>query len=335
MQLKIAMLGAGRIGNVHCRSIQTQITNASVKWVFDLNITAAQKLAATYNIPNFSSDISKIWADPEVDAVIVGTPTPTHLDYVYQAAKAKKHIFCEKPIDFDTTKIKTALEVVSQSGVKMQVGFNRRFDPNFWFIQKRIQQQALGRVHTVHITSRDPDLAPLEYMKDSGGLFVDMMIHDLDMAAYLVNSPICEVYAAGNLVYEPKLAQYHDVDLAMVQLRFVNGALGVIENSRKTAYGYDQRVEVFGDKGYLKAENNHDSNVIYTTSDVYNAKTLPQYFFLERYQQSYINEMIQFIDAIINNQPISATKEDGYKAVVVAKACALSLQMNQPVKVIY
>ena len=252
-KLRIGVIGAGRIGKLHANNLASRVPNAELAAVSDVYEPAAKELAEKLGVPAYYSDYHKILEDPTIDAVFICSSTDTHSPISMEAAKAGKHIFCEKPIDHDIDKIRPVLEEVKKAGVKYQVGFNRRFDRNFKHVHDVVQAGGIGDVHIVKVTSRDPEAPPLSYVKVSGGIFVDMTIHDFDMVRYLSGSEVEEVSAFGACLVNPEIGQAGDVDTCIITLKFANGALGVIDNSRQAVYGYDQRIEVFGSKGCITA----------------------------------------------------------------------------------
>jgi myo-inositol 2-dehydrogenase/D-chiro-inositol 1-dehydrogenase len=291
-----------------------------------------EEWAAARGIPTVTKDSGAIISNPDIDAVFICASTDTHVPLIKQAALAGKHIFCEKPISMDIRQTEEAVELASQAGVKLQIGFNRRFDHNFKRLREHVQAGTIGEPHIVKITSRDPNPPHPDYIKVSGGIFMDMMIHDFDMARFVSGSEIEEVYAQGNVLINPVFAEYGDVDTAIVTLRFENGALGVIDNSRKAAYGYDQRVEVFGSKGNVAVSNDHPNTAeISTAAGVY--KDNPLHFFLERYNEAYVEETLIFIDCILNDKPVPVDGRAGLHAERAALAAKLSSRLNRPVKV--
>ena len=331
-KLKIGIVGAGRIGKVHAQSIIYHIPEAEVVMVTDVVEAAAKALAEKYGIPAYSTDYMDIVNNPEIDAVLVCSPTPTPADISIAAMEAGKHVFCEKPVDLTIEKIKKTAEVAEKTGRKLQIGFNRRFDHNHGKVQQLAKDGVLGNVEIIKITSRDPEPPSPEYAASSGGLYIDMMIHDFDMAMFLAGCDVKEVYAMGTSLVDPRIGQAGDVDTAIVTLTFENGALGVIDNSRRAAYGYDQRVEVFGSLGMAAGENDGDSTVkVSTAAGVVGDK--PQYFFLERYMASFIEEMKQFIAAIVNDTDVPVGIHAGLMSVVLAKAAKKSLDEHRPVKI--
>ncbi|WP_432663081.1 inositol 2-dehydrogenase [Wukongibacter baidiensis] len=331
--LKIGIIGAGRIGKVHAESITKFVPNAEVKAIADPFMNdETREWAKTMGIKEIYTDHKEILNDSEIEAVLVCSSTDTHSQMSIEAAEAGKHIFCEKPIDHDLGRIHKVLEVVEKAGVKFQVGFNRRFDHNFKAVKEAVTAGKIGDPHIIKITSRDPEAPPAEYVKVSGGIFLDMTIHDFDMVRYLSGSEVEEVYAVGNVLVDPAIGEAGDVDTAIITLKFANGALGVIDNSRRAAYGYDQRAEVFGSKGSVAVKNDTNSTAVISTVDGVNAEK-PLYFFLERYMQSFADEVKQFVDAIVNDTEVSVTGIDGLKPVLIGLAAKKSLEEGRPVKI--
>jgi myo-inositol 2-dehydrogenase/D-chiro-inositol 1-dehydrogenase len=330
--LRIGLIGAGRIGQVHAANIAFRLPQAALISVADINVEAAQALAARTNAPKASADWREVLADPGIDAVLICTATDTHAMLIEAAARAGKHIFCEKPIALNLPDIDRALAAVAGAGVTFQVGFNRRFDANFRRVRTAIAEGQIGAPHILHIISRDPAPPPLAYVKISGGLFLDMAIHDFDMARYLIGSEIEEVYAQAGVLVEPAIGEAGDVDTAVTLLRFANGAIGTIDNSRKAVYGYDQRVEVFGSKGAIQTENNFPNNAMLSTGDSIR-RDLPLNFFMQRYIESYVAEIEAFVDAVLRGTPAQVSGQDGKMAVVAAMAAQTSWHERRPVKV--
>jgi myo-inositol 2-dehydrogenase/D-chiro-inositol 1-dehydrogenase len=263
--------------------------------------------------------------------VAICSSTDTHADLIIEAAGAGKHVFCEKPVDHSLAKIDKAIDAVKKAGVQCQIGFNRRFDPNFKALRDLVQGGRIGDLHILRITSRDPAPPPAEYVKVSGGMFLDMTIHDFDMARYLSGSEVEEVYAAGGVMVNPDIGAAGDIDTAVITLKFANGAIGTIDNSRKAAYGYDQRAEVFGSGGMAATANNTPNTSVYSNADgVISEK--PLYFFLERYMESFVAELRDFVNAIREGTPTPVNVLDGRKPVVIAMAAKKSLQENRPVR---
>lgn len=329
--LRFGVIGAGRIGKIHAENLATRIPGTEVVTIADVNKESAQELAARLRVSSATDDYHAILSDPSIDAVAICSSTDTHARIIIEAAQAGKHIFCEKPIDYDLTKIDAALSAVEKAGVKLQIGFNRRFDSNFRKVRTMIAEGKIGTPHIIRITSRDPAPPPLSYVKASGGMFFDMTIHDFDMARYLSGSEVDEVYTAAGVMVDPGIGEAGDVDTAVILLRFANGAIGTIDNSRKAVYGYDQRVEVFGSAGMVQAQNNMpDSDVYYSADGVHSAK--PLYFFLERYMESFIAEMKEFAHSVQQNTTPPVVGMDGRIPVLMGIAAKKSYLENRPVK---
>lgn len=331
-KLKIGVIGAGRIGKVHTETIAQSIPEAKVTAIADVNIYEAEKLAGRFRVETFSNNYKDILDNKEIDAVIICSPTNTHAQYIVEAARAGKHIFCEKPVDLDLSIIQNAIDVVEESGVKLMVGFNRRFDSNFRKIQQMVGEGKIGDPHILKITSRDPAPPPAEYSAVSGGMFLDMTIHDFDMARFVVGSEVEEVFVNASVMVDSKIGDAGDVDTAIISLKFKNGALGVIDNSRKAVYGYDQRVEIFGSKGMIRVDNNAPDNHKYY-SEVGVHASLPLNFFMDRYIEAYACEIREFCDAIVNNKKISVGGFDGLQAVIIGLAAKKSVAEKRPVKI--
>ncbi len=331
--LKVGIIGAGRIGQVHSRSIVNYVHEAQIKTIADpLMNDDIKAFAAEMNIRNVTDDYHHILNDPEIDAVLICSSTNTHSQISIEAAQKGKHIFCEKPIDTDVSRIQEVINAVTDAGVKFQVGFNRRFDANFRAVKKAVMDGKIGDVHIVNITSRDPAPPSAEYARTSGGMFMDMTIHDFDMVRYLSGSEAVSVYASGAVLVDPEIGKAGDIDTAVITIKLANGAIAVINNSRKAAYGYDQRAEVFGSKGSVAVTNNCPSTaVISTESGIVSEK--PLYFFLERYMQSFADEMKEFFNAIRYNKPVPVGAKDGLAPVLIALAAKKSLETGAPVTI--
>ena len=330
--IKVGIIGAGRIGRVHSESITKYVKGAEIKAISDVRVTEELKeWAKGMGIPNVYEDYKLILQDPEIDAVLVCSSTNTHAPISIEAAQAGKHIFCEKPIDADVGRIQQVLAEVEKAGVKFQVGFNRRFDHNFKAIKDAVVNGDIGEPHVIRVTSRDPDAPPIEYVKVSGGMFFDMTIHDFDMVRYLSGSEVTEVYAAGGVLVNPEIGKAGDIDTAVITLKLANGAIAVIDNSRQAVYGYDQRAEVFGSKGAIQTANDTPSTAILSNVNGVIAEK-PKYFFLERYMQSFADEMACFVDSVVNDKPTLVNGNDGLQPVLIAIAAKKSLDEGRPVK---
>ncbi len=330
--IRTGLIGTGRIGRLHAENLKFRLPEAELVAVADVDEASARSCAARYGVSDAGADYRKVLERPDVRAVLVCSSTDTHTRIIEEAAAAGKHVFCEKPIDADPGRIDRAIAAVRKAGVLLQVGFNRRFDPNFRRLRQAVEKGEIGTPHQVHIISRDPGPPPLEYIRRSGGMFMDMTIHDFDMAPYLVGDEVVEVYATGGVRVDPAIGEAGDIDTATVLLRFKGGAVGIIENCRKAVYGYDQRAEVFGSGGSIRAENNHPNNVI--LSDAHHVRRdLPLHFFLERYAESYVVELRDFFSAIRTGGPSPVSGEAGRVPVVLAMAATRSLKENRPVRV--
>ena len=330
--VNIGIIGAGRIGKVHAENLTFRIPAARVVSICDVNLAAARALADQLGIPTVCDDYHTAAGDPAVDAILVCSSTDTHADVIEAAAGAGKHIFTEKPIELNLGRIDEVLRAVERADVKFQVGFNRRFDPTFARVREAVQSGEVGEPHLLHVISRDPSPPPPEYVSVSGGIFLDMTIHDFDMARFLVGSEVSEVYARGAVRIDPRIGEAGDVDTAMVMLTFENGVIGTIDNSRQAVYGYDQRVEVLGSRGGISTANLYPNQVTFSSAKaVY--RDLPLNFFMERYTTSYVNEIQDFISAIVDDRPPQPTGLDGRMSVAVGLAAKRSLREGRPVKV--
>jgi len=327
-QVNVGLIGAGRIGKLHSDNL-LQNQKVSIKAITDpfmdhiwvknrqLNVVASPEI---------------IFEDPSIDAVFIMSPSTMHAEQIIQAAKAGKHIFCEKPIALDPKLIKEALDSVKSANVKLQVGFNRRFDPNFSFIKETYSSGQIGDLYMVKIIARDPSPPPAEYVNQSGGMFLDMTIHDFDMIRFLSGSEVVEVYAAGAVLVDPAIGEAGDIDTAITTLTLENGALAVIDNSREAVYGYDQRIELFGSKGSISAENNTATRTILKTKNG-TISERPLDFFLERYQDSFRLEVNEFFTAILEDINITANGEAGLISILIGLAAKKSYTENRPVKI--
>jgi myo-inositol 2-dehydrogenase / D-chiro-inositol 1-dehydrogenase len=330
-KLKVGVIGAGRIGKVHAETISRSVPEAQIVAIADLNVAAAQELADRVSVKTVTADYRAVIQSPDIDAVIICSPTGTHAPYTIEAAKAGKHIFCEKPIALDLETIKNVLRTVEQCRVKFMVGFNRRFDSNFRKIKQMVVEGKVGNIHIVRITSRDPAPPPAEYVAASGGMFLDMTIHDFDMARFVAGDDVTEVFALGGVMVDPAIGAAGDIDTAVITLQFKGGALGVIDNSRQAVYGYDQRVEVFGSEGMVKVDNNAPDTHGYYSRDGVHA-SLPLNFFMDRYIEAYANEIKEFCQAVVENKPVSVGGIDGLMSVAIGLAAKKSLAEHRPVK---
>ncbi len=315
MTVSIGLLGAGRIGKTHAKAV-SQLANAKLAAVYDPFEEAAKEIAAQTGARIDSLDA--IMNDPAIDAVIIATPTDLHAEQIEEAARAGKAIFCEKPIHLDGARVRECLKVVEETDAKLMVGFNRRFDPNFAEVKRQIEAGAVGEVELVQITSRDPSPPPAEYAARSGGLFKDMMIHDFDMARFLLGEEIVDISAMGSSIVDPAIGEAGDVDTATVMLKTASGKIAVITNSRRATYGYDQRVEVHGSKGLVSAENKRTTTVTVANENGYTAEPLMD-FFMERYVDAYRIELESFVKSLTEGTAMSPSGIDGLKALELAE----------------
>ena len=331
--INIGIIGVGRIGRVHGESISKYVKNARVKAVADPFLNDNSRAwAKSMGIEEAYTDYKKILQDPDIQAVLICASTDQHSPLSIEAIQAGKHVFCEKPIDHDVSKIKEVLDVVKASGKKYQVGFNRRFDHNFKAVHDAVAAGRVGKQQIIKITSRDPEPPSIDYVKVSGGIFLDMTIHDFDMVRYLSGSEVEEVYAEGSVTVDPAIGEAGDIDTAIITLKLANGATAVIDNCRAACYGYDQRAEVFGTKGCVAISNDSGSNAVFSGADgVISEK--PMFFFLERYMMAYANEINSFVEAIVNDTPTPVNASDGLAPVLIGLAAKKSVAEHRPVKI--
>ena len=326
--LKIGLLGAGRIAGVHAAAI-SQNPQSKLVAISDFYPEVADKLARQFDAVMRTNE--DIIADPEIDAVLIATPTDTHSDLIEAATAAGKAVLCEKPVDLSLERARACLHNSAPSGVPVMVGFNRRFDPNFAALKASLEAGDIGKAELLSITSFDPAPPPVSYIKTSGGLFRDMMIHDFDMANFIMGEAPVSVMATASCVVDPEIGAAGDVDTAVVTLSYADGRIAVIKNSRRAAYGYDQRVELLGAQGLLQAQNMLENTVVKSTDKgVTGAK--PTYFFLERYMAAYAAEWASFVDAVTNGTALPVTLSDGIDALAMAEAATRSAQSAMPVK---
>jgi myo-inositol 2-dehydrogenase/D-chiro-inositol 1-dehydrogenase len=330
-KVKIAVIGTGRMGSVHVSNIARQIPEADLVAVCDIRLEVAQAVADECGVQRVVKDYQELLADNDIEAILIATSTNTHAFIMKDVAAAGKHIFCEKPLALELDKIDEALAAVQKAGVKLQVGFNRRFDKSFRQVREIVASGQIGRPCILRITNRDPEVPAMEFMRVSGGMFLDMTIHDFDMARFQVGE-IEEVYATGSLLIEPKLKEFDDIDTNIVSLKFANGAVGAIDNSRKAVYGYDQRLEVFCSNGTAMANNEAENTAVKGNPDGFHSAK-PPYFFMQRYAPCYVDEVRQFIECVRDDKPTPTTGADGRAAVVLGYAAGKSLRENRPVKI--
>lgn len=331
-KVNIGVIGVGRIGRLHARNLKYQVPGAKVLAVADIFEKSAREVASQLEIPIAEKDYRVLLENKDINAVIICSSTDTHAQIISEAAQAGKHIFCEKPIALDIDKIDQAIIAVKKTGVKLQVGFNRRFDPSFKKAKELVEKGTIGTPHLIRITSRDPEPPPISYIKVSGGIFLDMMIHDFDMARYLLNQEVVELMAVGSCLVDPAIGEAGDIDTAIVTLKYENGAWGTIDNSRKAVYGYDQRIEIFGSEGCVMVGNQKPTEVIINSAkDTISDK--PLYFFIERYQEAYLSEMKEFIKCVQGDTIPPVGGFDGKISVQMGYAAKESLTKGSFVKI--
>ncbi len=329
--LKVGIIGAGRIGKVHCQSIGF-IKDAKVSAIADPMMNEEiKKWARNYCIDNTYLDYHKILDDKDIQAVLICSSTDTHCKISLEAIEAGKHVFCEKPIDHSVERILAIKEALKKSNVKYQVGFNRRFDHNFAAAQKAVASGKIGELNILKITSRDPAPPPINYIACSGGLFLDMTIHDFDMVRFMSGAEVEEVYALGGVMVDRAIGEAGDIDTAVVTMKLSNGAFAVIDNCRRSSYGYDQRVEAFGSDGQVAISNDSASSAVISNAEGVTAEK-PLLFFLERYMQAYASEIAHFIEAIKTDTDVMVNVDDGLAPVLIGLAAKRSLVEKRPVK---
>ncbi len=329
-KIKFAVAGLGRIGKIHLENL-LQMNTVEVVAAMD-PMEEARIYAEEKKIPFITDNYQDLLTATDFDAVVICSPTDTHADYVELAAKAGKHIFCEKPLDLSLERVVEVLDVVKETNIKLMLGFNRRFDKEFKKVQTLVKAGAVGEPHLVKITSRDPGAPPVSYIKKSGGLFLDMTIHDFDMARFAVGKEVEEVYARGAVLIDPEIGKAGDIDSAVITLTYTDGTMAVIDNSREASYGYDQRLEVFGSKGMVRADNNtHDTHQLFNAEGVHGS--LPLHFFLERYEEAYKIEMQAYVSGLKNGNAMPVGGNDGLQSLKIGLAAKKSILENRPVKV--
>jgi myo-inositol 2-dehydrogenase/D-chiro-inositol 1-dehydrogenase len=327
--IEVAVFGAGRIGKIHAGNVARH-PNAHLRYVVDVHEPSARELADAHGAQ--VADIDQVFADPDVGAVIIGSSTDTHADLLHRAAAAGKAIFCEKPVDLDVERARACQAAVEKAGVVCMIAFQRRFDPTFASLKKRLDEGEVGTPEVLIVTSRDPGAPPVSYIKSSGGIFKDMLIHDFDIFRWVLGEEAVSVHATGSCLTDPAIEQAGDIDTTAVTIRTRSGKLCQINTSRRAAYGYDQRFEVLGSKGMLQAGNVTPTQVVAHTGSGIQAD-LPEHFFLQRYRDAYAAEIAHFFDALTDGTPVRTTIADGIKALELAEAAARSWREGQAVAV--
>ena len=327
--LKFAQFGAGRIGTIHATNLAA-MPNARLVAIVDVNLPAARALAQRCGAQVATT--AEVFANPEIDAVIIASSTDTHADLAIAAARSGKAIFCEKPLDLSLTRVDACLAAIKKNQAPFFVAFNRRFDPSFRSLHARLTRGEIGTVEQVIISSRDPALPPIAYLKSSGGQLRDMTIHDFDLARWLLGEEPAELFAYGSCLVDPAVKAIGDTDSLMIVMKTHSGRLCHINNCRRASYGYDQRIEVLGSKGRLIAGNRTATTVELADADAVTTDK-PLYFFLERYADAYRAELAAFISALENHQPMPVGAHDGRQALVLAEAALKSLKLGRPIPI--
>lgn len=328
--MKVGVVGLGRVGKIHLSNLIYHFPEIDVVIVSDPAVET-HDFARRLGVQNIVQNAEEVLTHPDVDAVLICSPTPYHVPNLILAARHGKHIFCEKPVDVTLSSIKEACKVVEEFGVKLMVGFNRRFDDNFSRVRELVASGKIGEPHILRITSRDPAPPSLDYLRTSGGIFLDMTIHDFDMARFIVGSEVVEVFVKGAALINPEIERINDIDTAVIVLTFENGAIGVIDNSRKAVYGYDQRLEIFGSEGMARAENRKENDVEFAGKEGITG-ALPLYFFLERYEKAFRECLRNFLSCVANDEASPVNVYDGLMATAIGKAALKSLMEKRPVK---
>jgi myo-inositol 2-dehydrogenase/D-chiro-inositol 1-dehydrogenase len=330
-KVNIAVIGTGRMGSVHTRNLIRHVPQTNLAGICDIRLDVAQAVADELGIHRVVKDYHEFLDDENIEAILIATNTDTHAAILKDVASAGKHIFCEKPLALDLKSIDEMLSAAEGSGVKLQVGFNRRFDKSFQRVHEIVHLGEIGRPCILRITNRDPEPPSIEFLRTSGGMFLDMTIHDFDMARFQIGE-VDEVYTMGNVLVAPELADIGDVDTTIITLKFEDGTVGAIDNSRQAVYGYDQRLEVFCSHGVAMAGNEAENTVIKGNESGFSSAR-PPHFFMQRYADCYINELRQFVDCIIEDKATPTNGQDGRMAVVLGFAAIKSLRENRPVKI--
>ena len=333
-KLNIALLGAGRIGQIHAENIASN-PKCNIECIYDIDKNIAKKITNSFGGFVALSPQEAI-SNSNVDIVYICSSTPTHTEYILSAAKAGKAIFCEKPIDLDIDRVNKCRKELEIYNVPIHIGFNRRFDPSHLSVNERKNKGEIGKLEQIIITSRDPSGPSAAYLKVSGGMFRDMTIHDFDLACFILqNDPIVEIYATGERLFSAEAKEANDIDTAMIIMKSESGVLCHINNSRHASYGYDQRVELFGNKGMLISDNQTPTSVTSYSGENTSSKDHILNFFIERYETAYKNQLENFVNCINNKKPTTVNFEDGRKALIIANAAYESLKTKQSIKINY
>lgn len=328
-RIRIGLIGAGRIGRRHAMTLAAQVPRADLVVICDAVAEVAQDVAATMRIDNWTTDVDAVVGDSSLQAVVIASPTETHAHLIIAAAQAGKDIFCEKPVALDLETTDVALAAVERAGVRLQVGFQRRFDKGFRKAKEMIVSGQLGRIESIRDTMRDPGPPPREYLETCGGLYRDMAIHNFDSVRWLMGDEAVEVYAVGISVVDPVFAELGDIDTSIVTLRFRHGGLAVIDNSRRSGFGYDVRTEIFGSQGAVFVGYSRETPLLHLSAD--GVRSDHVHWFLDRFDQAYVDELREFVQSIVDDRQPSVTGEDGRAAMALAYAAEAARRENRPV----
>ncbi|MFL5761809.1 MAG: inositol 2-dehydrogenase [Thermomicrobiales bacterium] len=321
-RIRVGLIGAGRIGRRHAQTLANLIPQAELALIADASSDAARETAESVRVENWTTDPYSVIGDESIKAVVIASSTDTHSPFIIAAARAGKDVFCEKPIALDLEATDAALEAVEQSGVRLQIGFQRRFDKGFRRAKQLIDEGAIGKVEAIRDTMRDPSPVSRDYIATSGGLYRDMVIHNFDNVRWLVGADVSEIFAMGAVLVDPMFQEFGDIDTSVVSLRFENGALGTIDNSRRSGFGYDVRTEIFGSQGAVFVGYSRDTPLLHLTQD--GVKSDHVHWFLERFDDAYVEELQDFVKVIVENRQPSVTGVDARAAMAMAYAAEAS-----------
>lgn len=330
-RIALGIVGAGRIGRMHAENISRHLPDFRIQIIADPGLDEAWARGLGAQAVTRQSD--DVFADPTVEAVAIFASSTKHVELIEKAAAAGKQIFCEKPIAFDPVELARVADLIDAAGVRLMVGLNRRFDANFMRVREAVQSGRVGVPHIVRVTNRDPRRPELAYVRTSGGMFYDFAVHDFDLVRFITGDEVEEVYAAGAALVDPAIADVGDIDTALTTLKLRSGTLAVIDNSREAVYGYDQRVEVFGSKGAIEANNKAPTDTVLSTCDGV-TRDKPLYSFVERYQEAYLRELQAFARCLRRREPVPVGVRDVRKAVRIAQAATASLAAKRAVRVL-
>jgi myo-inositol 2-dehydrogenase/D-chiro-inositol 1-dehydrogenase len=330
-RIRVGLIGAGRIGRRHAQTLASMVPQAELALIADASSDAARETAESVRVKHWTTDPYAVIGDESIKAVVIASSTDTHSPFIIAAARAGKDIFCEKPIALDLEATDAALDAVEQAGVRLQIGFQRRFDKGFRRAKQMIEKGAIGKVEAIRDTMRDPSPAPRDYIATSGGIYRDMVIHNFDNVRWLAGAEVSEIFAMGAVLVDPMFVEFGDIDTSVVSMRFENGALGTIDSSRRSAFGYDVRTEIFGSNGAIFVGYSRDTPLIHLAQD--GVKSDHVHWFLERFDEAYVEEVRDFVQAIVENRSPAVTGADGRAAMALAYAAEESRREQRPIRV--